>query len=136
MNYLAAQPAMVARLRDQLPDTLPVRTAIDITQIQAQALASNPEVWVVFHRDLVSDHSRNRTLMQQQFAVVYLAPGNLQDLERDGEALTQITQALAGYDAGIDGLGEFQRVGSMTPQSWPDAGLVAYGMLFGVALDL
>lgn len=135
MNYLAAQTVMVDRLRAMLPSTLPVKTSIDVAQIQDQS-SGQPEVWVVFHRDQVADNSRTRTLVDQQFAAIYLAPGLLPDLARDGEALSTMTKALAGYDANIDGMGEFKRVGSMVPQSWAKADLVAYGMLFSVSLDL
>lgn len=135
MNYLAPQQLMVERLRSALPSSLPVRTAVDLAQVKDQALGQ-PEVWVVFVRDFVKDTGGSQTLVQQQWAAMYLAPGVLPDLERDGEALTTITKALAGYDPNEDGMGEFKRVGSMVPQTWADAGLVAYGMLFAVTLDL
>ena len=135
MNYYSPQKLMVERLRARLPASLPVRTAVDVAQIKDQALGQ-PEVWVVFHRDMVHDTGGNQTLVEQQLAAVYLAPGVLPDLERDGEALTAMTKALAGYDADEPGMGEFKRVGSMVPQSWDDVNLIAYGMLFSVVLDL
>jgi hypothetical protein len=135
MNYLAAQDLMVARLRATLPNTIPVRTALDLEQIQQQAIGQ-PEVWVTFHQDVVADHSGEYTLIEQRWVAAYVAPGLIPDAGRDGEALSTITKALAGYDAGIDGISEFSRVGSMLPQRWTKRGLIAYGLLFSVVLDL
>lgn len=135
MNYLIAQDLIAERLRAVLPSTLPVNTAVDITQIQDRAIGQ-PEVWVTFHQDQVVDHSGERTMVEQRWVAAYLAPGILPDADRDGEALSAITKALAGWDAGVDGVSEFRRVGSMLPQTWPKKSLVAYGLLFSVALDL
>jgi hypothetical protein len=135
MNYLIAQDTIAARLRLKLPASIPVRTAIDIAEVKDQSSA-NPEVWVVFNRDIVRDHSASRTLLEQQWMVIYIAPGILPNVSQDGETLTALTKALAGYDADIDGVSEFKRIGSMVPQTWASAGTVAYGMLFSVSLDM
>jgi hypothetical protein len=129
MNYLLPLTVTAERLRASLPATLPVRTAVDLAQVKDQAIGS-PEVWVIFHRDDVKDAAGTTTLVQFQVAVIYLAPGVLPDLERDGEALTGITKAVAGFQPPRStGLGPFKRIGSMVPQTWSDASLVAYGML-------
>ena len=130
MNYLLPLTVMAERLRSQLPASLPVRTAVDIAQVQDQAVGQ-PEVWVLFHRDVVQDTAGETTLVEFQVAALYLAPGVLPDLERDGDALTSMTKALAGFrPLNSTGLSPVKRTGSMVPQSWPDANLVAYGMLF------
>jgi hypothetical protein len=135
MNYLAPQQVMVERLRAQLPASVPVLTAVDIAQVRDQS-DGQPQVWVVFHRDQVQDTGGSQTLVEQQLAAIYLAPGLLPDLTRDGQVLTTMTKALAGFDAEQEGMGAFFRVGSMVPQSWTDASLIAYGMLFSVVLDI
>lgn len=130
MNYLAPLSAVADRLREQLPATLPVRTAIDLDQAQDSSVGSHPEVWVLFHRDTVDDNAGAVTSVVYQVAVLYVAPGPLADLERDGESLTAITKALAGYRPRGLPCAPFKRVGSLVPQSWEKAVLVAYGMLF------
>lgn len=135
MNYLAPISIAHDRLRATLPASIPVRTGLDAAQVRDQAIGQ-PEVWVIFHRDTVQDTAGQQTLLDMQIAVIYLAPGLLPDLARDGEVLTAMTKSLAGYDPEVDGLDTFKRAGSLVPQSWTDEGLVAYGMLFSVLLDL
>jgi hypothetical protein len=130
MNYLLPLSIMADRLRAVLPATLPVITALDVAQVQDQS-DGNPQVWVVFHRDIVQDTAGEITLVQFQIAAVYLAAGILPDLARDGDALTALTKALAGFKPlRTTGLSPIKRVGSMVPQSWEPLGLVAYGMIF------
>lgn len=130
MNYLLPLTVIADRLRSQLPATFAVRTAIDIAQVKYQT-RGKPEVWVLFHRDNVTDSAGATTLIDFQIAALYVAPGIMPDLERDGNALTAITVALAGFQPPrTTGLSAVKRVGSMVPQTWPDASLVAYGMLF------
>lgn len=136
MHYLTPLTAVADRLREQLPASLPVRTAIDLDQAQNSTRGSSPQVWVLFHRDVVDDNAGAVTSVLYQVAVLYVAPGPFADLERDGEALTAITKALAGYAPKGLGMGKLKRVGSMVPQSWEKAVLVAYGMLFQTTFTL
>lgn len=136
MNYFTTtQGLILARLRAKLPSNLQVRTATDIAQVKDQAVGQ-PEVWVVFHQDSAKDHSGNITLLEQQWIVLYLAPGLLPDMERDGDTVSTITKALAGYDSYTSGLSAFKRVGTMLPAPWGGTGLVAYGQIFTVNVTL
>lgn len=130
MNYLLPLTVLAERLRSQLPVSLPVKTAVDLAQVQDQAIGQ-PEVWLLFHRDIVQDTPGQSTLVEFQVAAIYLAPGLLPDLVRDGEALTAMTKALAGFSPPrASGLSPVKRSGSMVPQSWKEASLIAYGMIF------
>jgi len=135
MNYLAPLTVMVERLREQMPAHIPVRTAVDIAQVRDQAIGQ-PEVWVVFHRDEVKDTAGDQTVVEYQVAAIYLSPGVLPDLDRDGEVLTALTKALAGFKPRGLACDRIRRVGSMVPQSWHGESLVAYGMLFATSLAL
>ncbi len=136
MNYLAPLQVVVDRLRDQLPTTIPVRTAIDLAQVRDQSVGQ-PEAWVLFHRDLVKDTAGDITQVEFQVAVIFLTPGVLPDLERDGQVLTAITKALAGFKPrASSACDRLRRVGSLVPQTWADQSLVAYGMLFGTTVTL
>lgn len=136
MNYLAPLNIVVDRLKAQLPASLPVRTALDIEQVRDQAIGQ-PEVWVLFHRDSVKDSAGASTLVEFQLAVILITPGLIPDLNRDGEALTLLTKALAGYrPSAASQCSPFKRVGSLVPQTWGDQSVVAYGMLFSTTVTL
>jgi hypothetical protein len=134
MNYLAAQAVLETRLRSKLPENLLVRAAVDSGQMYDQS-SGNPEVWVLFNRDRVLDDCGSQALIEQEWAVVYLVPGVLPDVVREGLALGQVFKALHGFDAGALGLGTFKRIGSMAPQA-NGKDLLAYGQLFAVTLNL
>lgn len=135
MNYLAPQELIVQRLQGALPAGVPVKTAVDFAQAKDLSVGQ-AEVWVFFQGDQVKDTSHNRTLVEQRWAVMYFAPGIMPDMARDGAVLSAATKALAGYDPYQAGMGEFKRVGSLVPMSFSADGLVAYGMLFAIAVDL
>lgn len=134
MNYLAPLGALAARLTAQLPPDLPVRTAVDLAQVKDMSIGQ-PEVWVLFHRDETDDTGGSSVLLRYQVAVIYVAPGSLPDLARDGDTLTAITKALSGFQPPLD-CDPFKRVGALVPQSWSPDGLVAYGMLFSTSFML
>ena len=97
-------------------------------------MGGTPEVLALFHRDIVQDTAGEVTAVEFQIAVLYLAPGLLPDLHRDGDALTAMTRALAGFQPPrATGLSHVKRVGSMVPQTWAEQSIVAYGMLFSTS---
>lgn len=128
VTYLTLQDFIVEQLTAALPD-VPVRTALSLDEVRDQSIGQ-PEIWVVFHRDMPGPTPDGDTFLTQQYAVIYLVPGVLPDPARDGARLLTILRALAGKEPRARELGRLRRVGSMVPQSWKTEGLVAYGQLF------
>lgn len=129
MNYLRPLTVITDRLRSVLPETLPVRMFTDLANLKDQALGQ-PEVFVMFLSDSVQDSAGVSTLIDFHTGVLYLTPSVMADFERDGQVLTDITKALAGYaPPKATGLKPIKRIGSMKPAAMGDT-LTGYGLIF------
>jgi hypothetical protein len=134
MNYLRAQQIIAELLAEALPD-IRVTVCTDLADVQDRAIGQ-PEIFVIFNDDDVGDQADDCALLRQRYAAIYVVPGVLPDLERDGPVLYAMHKAVAGHEPPERYLGQFYRTGSMRPQTWKDQGLLAYGMLFGVTFQL
>jgi hypothetical protein len=127
---------IVERLTAALPD-IRVKRVQDYDRAQKHVSGSVPEVLVRLLRATPTDSAGGETLLEQQYTAFYVVPGVSEDWERDGPVLTTMLRALTGYDPDEEQfVGEFKPVGSITPQTWEERGVIVYPVVFSVPVHI
>jgi len=144
-DWLAAEPALVARLKDQVPELRGVFTASDTQSLVGTASkapinqAPTPAAHVLYMGDLPIGNAvgQGEAQMLEQHWMIGLMIQNYRDPKTGAAARTQasalipkVLKAINGWDPSIPGLRRFRRGGSPTPPNYADNGSAFFPMIF------